>query len=260
MFLRNERSVRRANHSCFALAGASIALLAVTGDTAHAENALLFSNLPVLGKNCWIGRTVTGPFTDSGYQAHAFFFTPRSTDTLEYVLAPILAHTNTTTNAITISLTTAKNGTADFPGGVPDTDHLLEQWSITNAPIQDLDNGEVVQQSDPNMIIGSMNHPLLTADVGYWLIGTAPGDAVMDWNTSLAEEGDSTGFVAVATSPPSPGAPPSQLPTSWTQYGSAAQQGAFRIYGSTVVPESSALPLTVTGLMVIGLRLRKRRH
>ena len=147
-----------------------------------------------------------------------------------------------------------------FPAAFPDTNNVLEQWSITNAPVQDLLNdGSVAIHSDPNMILPSVNRPTLQKNVGYWLIGTAPGNAVMDWNTSLASEGDSTGFVATATTPPSPNAPGSELPTQWTQYGSAAQQGAFRIYGATVVPEPSAFALAASGLGVLVCVRRRRK-
>ena len=248
---------------CAATVCALAALALGNVQIAHADNLVLFSNLPNLRKNCWIGRTVTGPANpvgNNGYQAHAFFFSPTATDTLDHVLAPILAHTNATTNAMTVTLTTAMNGTANFPGGVPDTTNVLEQWSFTDAPIQDLEpDGSVAIHSDPNMILPSVNRPTLQAGVGYWLIGTAPGNAVMDWNTSQAEEGYSTGFVAISTTPPSPNASDKELPTQWTQYGSAANQGAFRIYGATVVPEASTLALAAAGLGLLGVGVRRRK-
>lgn len=83
----------------------------------------------------------------------------------------------------------------------------------------------------------------------------------MNRNPSLSAEGNSTVYVAVSTATPSANASDGFLPTQWTQYGIAAQQGAFRVYGATVVavPEPSAFVLAVTGMGALLLVPRRRK-
>jgi len=258
----------------FALAAAVIITTAgVSSARAAIEtppNDLLFSNIGDLRYNCWIGRTVTGPTNparNNGYQAHAFYFTPTMTETLGSVFAPLLADsytTDKTLNAITVTLTATKNIGVDSLVGVPDENNILDQWSVSNLPLQTVTDGVVVARTVKYQTLYSATHPLLQAGTGYWLIGTAPGNAIMDWNTALADDipyipTGSTGFVGVSTIAPSDNVPSTQIPTVWVTSGPNSQQGAFRIYGTTVVPEVSALPLLATGLIALGVVRRRRR-
>jgi hypothetical protein len=119
--------------------------------------------------------------------------------------------------------------------GAPNIADVLEQWTVTNIPIT------------PNSMIfdlTSTSNPFLASGVQYWL-AALPGasDTLAAWNKN------STGAFGEDFSASGDGSAP------WTSEPNSPTT-AFRILAT---PEPSSIFLLGTGLMALGMTLRRRR-